>query len=174
MLALPGSTYCAMPVNCEPFPTKKGATTLPRAFTCPLTATFPPAKRVFPTFPVVPISVVTFAKVPITFPVMSILAADGSDEETPDSKAPFPRKYTADTFPVAVTLPRTSAATVAGSVAVTPVSRAPLPRKYAASALPLRVMLVVTLSLRYSNASTNALPAGTGPILDVSSIISSE
>ena len=105
---------------------------------------------------------------------MSILATDGSDEETPSNNAPFPRKYTAVTFQVAVTLPRTSAVMVVGSVAVTPVSSAPLPRKYEAVALPLRVMLVVTLSLRYSNASTNALPAGTGPMLDVSYITSSE
>ena len=147
---------------------------MPRAFTCPLTATLPPTIRTFPTFPVVPINVVTFAKEPITFPAMSMLATEGSAVATPDSKAPFPRKYSADTFPVAVTLPRTSAVTVVGSVAVTPVSSAPLPRKYEAVALPLRVMLVVTLSLRYSNASTNALPAGTGPMLDVSSIISSE
>ena len=100
---------------------------------------------------------------------MSMLATEGSAVETPSNNAPFPRKYTADTFPVAVTFPRTSAVTVVGSVAVTPVSSAPLPRKYEAVALPLRERLVVTRLFKYSSASDSEFPPGTEPTLADSS-----
>ena len=49
------------PVSCDPFPMKKGATTLPKEFICPLTATLPPRNLVFPTLPCTAIAFATFA-----------------------------------------------------------------------------------------------------------------
>ena len=63
------------PVSCEPFPMKNGATTLPSELICPLTAMLPPAIRMLPTFPAVPISVATFAKSPMRFPRNNALTA---------------------------------------------------------------------------------------------------
>ena len=64
LLERPAAKYLAggvMPVNSDPFPLKKLATTLPVTFTCPLTLTFPPVKRVLPILPVIAMTFVTFA-----------------------------------------------------------------------------------------------------------------
>ena len=98
MLAVPGSVDVT-PVSCDPFPTKKGATTLPRTLICPLTATLPPRNLVFPTFPCTAMMFATLAKTPIRLPVMSILAVPGSVDVTPVSCEPLPMKNGATTLP---------------------------------------------------------------------------
>ena len=81
---------------------KKGATTLPRALTCPLTAMLPPAN--VPTFPEAAMMFVTLAYAPMTFPRMSRFATAGSDVDArPVSWEPLPMKKGATMLPRAFT-----------------------------------------------------------------------
>ena len=101
MFAVVGSVKLAIPDSWEPLPMKKGATTLPRVFNCPLAAMLPPARSTLPTFPEDAVMFVTLAYAPITLPRTSRFATKGSDVSRPVSWEPLPRKK----FPT--TLPRT-------------------------------------------------------------------
>ena len=105
IFAIAGSDDAVNPVNREPLPIKKGATTLPRAFICPLAAMLPPARSTFPIFPETPRMDVMFAYVPMMFPRTSRFADVGSVDVTPVSWDPLPIKNGATTFPSAFICP---------------------------------------------------------------------
>ena len=77
----------------------------------------------------------------------------------PVNNAPLPRKYSADTLPVAVTLPRTSAVISEGNTYCSmPVNRAPLPRRYSADTFPVALTFVALTAVTFAY-TPNTLPA---------------